>query len=177
MLADHRAGNRKRILLADHAYCIGVSLCFDTGYISGNIDMRRTQSNAGYRLRRMPDTSFITDMTFVFVRKLYERVKDQIGTYHPYGTVSGCCDHTAFLFQSGESLLRPRACQYICHQSIHLDESVSAGYTLTAALIHRYLKQGAHQRQRTHPGWVGHHTRAESVQQGIDPFIHIIFDK
>ena len=47
----------------------------------------------------MPDTSFITDMTFVFVCELDERIEDQIGTDYSDGTVRSCCDHATFILQ------------------------------------------------------------------------------
>ena len=175
MFTGHGTGCGERILVADQVHSSRKILPADQGNISGNIDMGGTECPAGYSLAGIFHAAPVADVAFVFIRELPHALQDQVRRCRSHRAVRGFPDHHAqivqLLHRGGISL----SLNDPAHQPVRFQQSVPAGDTFPAGLIHGDLKQGPVQHKRTHPRRISAQPGAESTQDRIHPLVHIAF--
>ena len=157
VLADKRARRRERIILADKANGIGISLLRDKGDVSGNVDMSRAALYAGHAFK-IGGAAAVLYMRNIVIFERREVVEDEFRRLKTDGAVGGIVNCKSSVLYKLKVALASLSLKDFIHKRSKLMKSHPARNAFSAALRKAELYECAGKLHRAVSYWRSRHS-------------------
>ena len=134
MLTDIGTRRGEGVVLPDEAHCVGIALLADQGDITGDVDPRRAQRHAGYRVFQPTQAAVILDMLLIILPEALEPHQDQARGLGADGTVRRINDDLGRIFNELQGVFRGVAVQHALQHGRQLPQADPARDAFAAGL-------------------------------------------